>query len=287
MLCWADAPVVILANAHAARALPGCESLALTPIRGQVSFVPQPSGPQLSMPVCRDGFITPAVDGVCCLGASYDAVGDEAPPRESDHAANLERLERLLPGFGAGLDPRALQGRVGFRTVTPDRLPLVGMLPLADGRGLFACLGLASRGLTWAPLLGEIIACQVTGEPPPIERDVLRWLAPGRFAERTRLVLPAPVDRAVYNLQAEAGSIAHRSLFNISKEALSWAEETFAHAAGKSLRAATETPGLSARRSQRRSRVPQPGPVAAAERRNGSRPLTTARQRGPFLFRSI
>lgn len=178
------APVVVLANAHAARALPGCESLALTPIRGQVSFVPEPGGPQLFAPVCRDGFITPAVDGVCCVGAGYDAVGDETPPRESDHAANLERLERLLPGFGAGLNPAALRGRVGFRTVTHDRLPLVGRLSPGDGQSLFACLGLASRGLTWAPLLGEIIACQVTGEPPPIEREVLKWLAPGRFAGR-------------------------------------------------------------------------------------------------------
>ena len=187
------APVVILANAHAARALPGCEGLALTPIRGQVSFVPQPAGRQLSMPVCRDGFITPAVDGVCCLGASYDVVGEDAQPRESDHAANLDRLERLLPGFGAGLEPAALRGRVAFRTVTQDRLPLVGALPLAAGPGLFACLGLASRGLTWAPLLSEIVACRVTGEPLPIERDAVKWLAPGRFAGRGSARASSPV----------------------------------------------------------------------------------------------
>jgi tRNA 5-methylaminomethyl-2-thiouridine biosynthesis bifunctional protein len=178
------APILILANAHAARATLGCESLALTPIRGQVSLVPEPSGPPLTAPVCREGFIAPAAHGVYCLGASYDSVGDDAAPRESDHVANLERLERLLPGFGTGLDPAMLRGRVGFRTVTHDRLPLVGMLRPSDGQGLFACLGLASRGLTWAPLLGEIVACQVTGEPLPIERDMVRWLAPGRFAGR-------------------------------------------------------------------------------------------------------
>lgn len=178
------APVVILANAHAARTLAGGQGLALTPTRGQVSFVPQPAGQQLSMPVCRDGFITPAVDGAFCLGASFDAVGDDPQPRESDHAANLERLERLLPGFNTGLDPAALRGRVSFRTVTPDRLPLAGVLPLAGGQGVFACLGLASRGLTWAPLLGEIAVCRITGEPLPIERDVLKWLAPGRFTGR-------------------------------------------------------------------------------------------------------
>ena len=180
------ASVVILANAHAARAMPGCGDLALTPIRGQLSFVPEPADRHLSAPVCRDGFITPAVDSVCCLGASYGVVDDDPRPREPDHVANLERLERLLPGFGAGLDPAALRGRVGFRTVTPDRLPLLGALPVAGGQGLFACLGLASRGLTWAPLLGEILACRVSGEPLPVERDVLGWLEPGRFARRGR-----------------------------------------------------------------------------------------------------
>jgi tRNA 5-methylaminomethyl-2-thiouridine biosynthesis bifunctional protein len=144
------------------------------------------------MPVCRDGFITPAVDGVCCFGASYDLGDDDPQPRESDHAANLERLERLLPGFGAGLSPAMLKGRVGFRSVTPDRLPLVGPLPQVAGGGVFACLGLASRGLTWAPLLGEIIACHVTGEPLPMERDVLGWLEPGRFARRDRGRTPQP-----------------------------------------------------------------------------------------------
>jgi tRNA 5-methylaminomethyl-2-thiouridine biosynthesis bifunctional protein len=186
------ASVAILANAQAARAVPGCEGLALTPIRGQLSFIPQAVGRHLSVPVCRDGFITPAVDGVCCLGASYDVVDDDPQPRESDHAANLERLERLLPGFGTGLNPAVLRGRVGFRTVTPDRLPLVGAVPLVGGQGLFACLGLASRGLTWAPLLGEILACRIAGEPLPVERDVLGWLEPGRFARRDREGQPRP-----------------------------------------------------------------------------------------------
>lgn len=188
----ARGPVVILANAHSAGALSGCESLTLTPTRGQVSFLPQLAGRQLSMPVCREGYITPAVDGAHCLGASYHASSDNPQPTREDHAANLDRLERLLPTFGAGLDPAALQGWVGFRTVSPDRLPLVGIVPAAGPGGLFSCLGLASRGLTWAPLLSEIIACQITGEPLPIERDVLDWLAPARFAGRSAVRAPSP-----------------------------------------------------------------------------------------------
>jgi len=186
----ARAPVVVLANAHAVRRLPRCESLPLAATRGQVSMIRQRADRELSMPVCRDGYITPAMNGTHCLGASYDAASDDPHPRREDHAANLDRLERLLPGFGAGLDPAALSGRVGFRTVSPDRLPLAGRVPLAGASGVFACLGLASRGLTWAPLLGEIIACCVTGEPAPVERNVLDWLAPQRFAGRSASPLP-------------------------------------------------------------------------------------------------
>ena len=52
------------------------------------------------------------------------------------------------------------------------------------GLAAFACLGLASRGLTWAPLLAETLACLISGEPPPLERTMLGFLAPERFAAR-------------------------------------------------------------------------------------------------------
>ena len=184
----ARAPVVILANAHAARLLPGCEGIPLQAIRGQVSLISQRAERPLAMPVCREGYITPALHGMHCVGAGYDTGRDDPQPTRADHAANLDRVERLLPGFSAGLDPAALPGRVGFRTVSPDRLPLAGPVPLAGETGVFACLGLASRGMTWAPLLSDIVACCATGEPPPIERNVLDWLAPQRFA--TRLFSP-------------------------------------------------------------------------------------------------
>jgi tRNA 5-methylaminomethyl-2-thiouridine biosynthesis bifunctional protein len=179
--------VVILANALDARTLPGFENLPLGSTRGQVSLLPAQFGGSLSVPVCREGYITPAVGGVHCVGASYDLYNRDPLPTLEDHVANLARLERLLPGFGAGVEARALDGRVGFRTISPDRMPLVGSLSASDAKegrdGLFAFLALASRGLTWAPLLGEAVACLVTGEPLPLERDLLGWLDPRRFGQ--------------------------------------------------------------------------------------------------------
>jgi tRNA 5-methylaminomethyl-2-thiouridine biosynthesis bifunctional protein len=176
---------IVVANALDAHALTGIESLPLVSTRGQVSLLPAQSGGFLRAPVCREGYITPAMGGVHCVGASYDLHSHDPLPTLADHAGNLERLDRLLPRFARGVDVRTLEGRVGFRAVSPDRMPLAGaLLPSgaeAGRDGLFACLALASRGLTWAPLLGEVVACLATGEPLPVEREMLGWLDPQRF----------------------------------------------------------------------------------------------------------
>jgi tRNA 5-methylaminomethyl-2-thiouridine biosynthesis bifunctional protein len=149
--------------------------------RGQISLVPEQPTPALRVPVCRDGYITPAMRGMHCVGASYHIGRNDIALRLEDHRGNLERLGRLLPGFASHITPQALNGRVGFRTVTVDRMPVVGeWAPQTDSVSpqLFACLALASRGLTWAPLLGETVACMAAGEPLPLQRDLLRALAP-------------------------------------------------------------------------------------------------------------
>jgi tRNA 5-methylaminomethyl-2-thiouridine biosynthesis bifunctional protein len=176
----ARAPLVILANAHAAEKLLGDGLLQLGVTRGQVSLVPQPAGATLRAPLCRDGYITPAAGGLHCLGASYNVGSDDLSERLDDHVGNLQRLQRLLPGYAAGTDPSRLSGRVALRAVAQDRMPLLGRWP--GPPGLYACLGLASRGLTVAPLLAETLACAITGEPLPMERSLLARLAPARFA---------------------------------------------------------------------------------------------------------
>ncbi|HET9701780.1 MAG TPA: bifunctional tRNA (5-methylaminomethyl-2-thiouridine)(34)-methyltransferase MnmD/FAD-dependent 5-carboxymethylaminomethyl-2-thiouridine(34) oxidoreductase MnmC, partial [Burkholderiales bacterium] len=123
----AEAPLLVLANAHEANALPQAAALPFRKVRGQASFLPAEALGPLSLVVCREGCVTPAAQGVGSVGATFDS-DDDPEPRLESHASNLERLERLLPGASAGLDPARLDGRVGFRTATPDRLPLAGAL---------------------------------------------------------------------------------------------------------------------------------------------------------------
>ena len=190
----ASAPVVVLANAGMAIRFSQAAWLPLRPVRGQVSLMRARPGPKLRIAVCRDGYVTPAVDGFHCFGSSFNEDMPEPEMRSEDHLANLRRLEAMLPGFGDGIAPESLSGRVAFRAMSFDRLPVLGALSdpglpaTTDQDGLFACLALGSRGMTWAALAAEIVASRITGEPMPVERSLLRALDPSRFLQRKREV---------------------------------------------------------------------------------------------------
>ncbi|MDD3838016.1 MAG: FAD-dependent cmnm(5)s(2)U34 oxidoreductase, partial [Phenylobacterium sp.] len=66
--------------------------------------------------------------------------------------------------------------------VTPDRLPLAGPAPGAEG--LFLLCGLGSRGFAFAPLLAEHVAAQVAGAPSPLPAPLAAVVDPERFARR-------------------------------------------------------------------------------------------------------
>jgi tRNA 5-methylaminomethyl-2-thiouridine biosynthesis bifunctional protein len=192
----ASAPVLVnAAGAGGPALLPGC-LLPLDRVRGQVSYLPAASVPPLSHVVCRDAYVTPSSFGVVSLGASYSDSADSALDPAS-HQDNLSKVGDMLgrPGLGQGLP---LAGRVGFRSVAPDRLPLIGALPAsaallpAGARierlrdvprqpGLYGLLGYASRGLTWAPLAAELLAAVLDGEPLPLEAALVQAVDPARF----------------------------------------------------------------------------------------------------------
>ena len=183
----ATAPVVVLANALTATRFSQAAWLPLRPVRGQISLMRQRPERNLRIAVCREGYVTPAIDGAYCIGASFNEDMAEPAMRIDDHVANLQRLEAMLPGFGDGVTPEMLGGRVAFRAMSFDRLPVLGALTdpalpdTAEQDGLFACLALGSRGMTWAALAAEIVASRITGEPMPVESSLLKALDPSRF----------------------------------------------------------------------------------------------------------
>jgi tRNA 5-methylaminomethyl-2-thiouridine biosynthesis bifunctional protein len=196
----ADAPILILAHGQADLQLTQTDPLPLTPIRGQVSHLPAADVPVLPYVVCGDGYLTRPYDGLVSLGATYEAPSGEGVTRDG-HSQNLEKLHAMLPAVSVAVDMAALKGRVGLRSVTPDRMPLIGAMPLkleqitpgvADKglgavprvSGLYGALGFASRGLILAPLAAEILACELNGEPLPVGMDLRDAVDPARFILR-------------------------------------------------------------------------------------------------------
>ncbi len=180
----ATAPIVVLANARDAVRLAPLEHLALRSVRGQISHLPADRFPQIRAVLLRSGFVLPPVDGIAVTGATYDLGEEDPEPRADSHAGNLERLARVLPGAESGFDPAALRGRVAFRAVTPDRLPVLG--PMPDGEGLYAAFAYASRGILWCSLMAELLASRIEGEPWPVEARLADAVAPARFGPRGR-----------------------------------------------------------------------------------------------------
>ncbi|KFI06346.1 FAD-dependent 5-carboxymethylaminomethyl-2-thiouridine(34) oxidoreductase MnmC [Massilia sp. BSC265] len=199
----AQAPTVVLANGAGARSLAQSRELPLAALRGQVSHLASGSLPALPLVLCREAYLTPAAGGITCAGATYDLDADPQL-RLSSHEENIERLRGLVSDPAAA-EGAPLAGRVGFRCVAPDRLPLVGRLPdfAAAGSterlrdvprhpGLHALLGYASRGLIWAPLGAELLAAQLEGEPLPLETNLVDALDPARFVLRARRMPRGP-----------------------------------------------------------------------------------------------
>jgi tRNA 5-methylaminomethyl-2-thiouridine biosynthesis bifunctional protein len=195
--------VALCGNADALALLPD-ESARwpLQRLRGQTTGVPASAlgGFVPRLPIAGFGYVLPPIDGTVWCGATRDADDAAHELRASDHARNLEQLARVVGRRIDGLPLDALQGRVGWRLVADDRLPLIGAVPdaraLALGQrldqprfvprepGLCVFTALASRGLTWAVLGAQTLAARIAGAPCPIEASLLDAVDAGRFAAR-------------------------------------------------------------------------------------------------------
>lgn len=203
----AEAPHLIMASGVAATGFEQFSWLPQTSARGQVSHLPSSATPALDIVVTQLGYAMPDIDGIRLVGASH-LLGDTDPKtRLVDHRDNLARLNLILPGFAAAIDPASLEGRVGFRPMSPDRLPIVGPVPeplpagsnsrlhdLPRQPGLWCVQGFGARGLVWSALMADLLLSQLEGEPLPLENDLADALDPGRFLIKTARQTSLEID---------------------------------------------------------------------------------------------
>ncbi len=202
-----EAETVVLANAGDALRLIGHPPWPIEAVRGQISLGPTgPAGHKLllpRLPITGAGYLLPEVAGRAVFGASAQPGDTDPEVRDADHADNLARLAQLR-GTAVDWVPRDLAGRIAWRWVANDRLPVIGAVPALPGRdglnasaqrldqprfvprqpGLFIFTALGSRGITWSALGAQVLASSISGAPSPLEASLLDAVDPARFVSR-------------------------------------------------------------------------------------------------------
>lgn len=178
---------IILANAAAALSLIDIPALKLKQIRGQVSYVRATGAShQWQQAICHAGYLTPALNGLHCVGATFDLHDDSAQARDEDDQRNLDELRQHLPEHWQALGgelAEVIERRVGFRCQSTDFLPLAGAVP-AQPTGLWMSIAHGSRGITGTPLCADLLAAQILNMPAPIDQEMIDALSPARFMLR-------------------------------------------------------------------------------------------------------
>ena len=180
----ARAALVVVAAAHSSARISGY-GLKLQPVRGQIAWAPHDSELRVPpFPVNGNGHLIPSVphDGgfAWFCGATYGRAQTDTDLRDADHAANLQRVQSLLPQsasqFAQAFAHPATQQWAQVRCASADRRPLAGELE----PGLWVSTAMGSRGLTFAALCAELLAAQLHDEPLPLSMRLAQALHPRR-----------------------------------------------------------------------------------------------------------
>ena len=201
-----EGDAVIVALGYNTKKITETAWLPLVSVRGQMTYLRENAqSKNITQVICHDGAISPAINGLHYAGATFHREEPAAPRlRDEDHVENLRKLGQYLPELG--FSPADIAGgRVGYRTSMPDHLPVVGQCPdyplftqtfptHHPGRGkkvegkfherIYLSTGFGGQGLSGSLLAGEIIACQIAGEPLPVPESLMPYIAPERFILR-------------------------------------------------------------------------------------------------------
>jgi len=163
-------------------------ALPVNRVRGQVSHVESAELQSLKTVICHKGYLTPAMDGIHSVGATFDRSGQEALVLAADDETNLNELQQQLQSHAWLQQLNVVSAKAAFRATTPDHLPLCGFYQPDEqaAAGIWLLTGLGARGLLFAPLLAELLACQLTDEPLPVAEETLKMLSANRFRKAAK-----------------------------------------------------------------------------------------------------
>lgn len=195
--------ILIIANGTRINDLGLSLDFPVESIRGQVVELNENRASKIIKKILNaDVHITPAINRMHYLGATYIKRCEMIEVCSDDNRRLLQSLDKIYPGIFKEDDINS--SWVGFRTMSKDRVPIVGAIPdkaffnkeyadICHGnttkayhsarylKGLYISAAHGSRGFTSSFISAEIIASQIAGEPSPVNKKILDYLSPSRF----------------------------------------------------------------------------------------------------------
>ena len=194
------APNIVLCNSYNINQFDQLSGLNLRKIRGQISIAPTNN---LKVIVCGTGYITPARNNECVIGATFNFTSLNTEVTNEDHIDNITKLQHILPDTAKNIDITTLKGKASIRVSTTDYLPLVGPIanesafketykklsldsnywietPCPYLKGLFLNVAHGAKGMLTAPICGEIIASYINNTKAPCSEYLRQAIHPNR-----------------------------------------------------------------------------------------------------------
>lgn len=182
------APVVVNAAggwADQVATIAGVPRAGLQPFRRSAAIIPAPEG--------FDTEHWPIFGGIAETWYAKPEAGklmvspaDEDPVEPHDAWADDMVLAEGLYRFEQAVNvpvTRVEHSWAGLRTFAPDRTPVVGFDPQAEG--FFWLAGQGGYGVQTAPALSRLTAALIAGSTPDVSDAVVAAMVPGRFAAAT------------------------------------------------------------------------------------------------------
>jgi tRNA 5-methylaminomethyl-2-thiouridine biosynthesis bifunctional protein len=167
------AETIIIANSYKANTFDLTKHFKLELNRGQTTILDTENLElQLSPHIlCGQGlYIIPQHNGKIEIGATFTRNDLNKNLSLDSHLDNLKRLSHLCPFDINKINLANLQGRVHFRCISKDRMPIIGELTPS----VYMSIAHGSRGILSTLLAAEIIACQILKTNLPVGDKVSR-----------------------------------------------------------------------------------------------------------------
>lgn len=175
------ADAIVLTGGMGLVKFPEAAHLPLKPVRGQITYIEaSEESAKLRCTIGYGGYVTPLIDGVHCVGSTFQRWLDHSEIIGQDDLDNILKLHEHVHAF-RGL--HTVEGqRAAVRTTAPDNFPVVGALDA--GRRIYVSTAHGSHGILSSLRAAQLLAQLLTGGKAgyAFSGELMGALSPGRFA---------------------------------------------------------------------------------------------------------